>query len=116
MGKSIPPVADHVEGTYKELEFEPIIEKNKKVGERMSGFHEVHYIPFSKSAVDEIIENSHGTYKENIVFIVKDGPFRNDKYSYDQFVNLKWNEAVDLMNIKGGPRAKPYDKTKQAYL
>lgn len=50
------------------------------------------------------------------MFIVKDGAFRNDKYSYDQFVNLKWNETVELMNIKGGPREKPYDKTKQAYL
>jgi hypothetical protein len=55
MGRSIPPVTDHIGGIYKELEFEPVIEKNRKVGERMSGSHEVHYIPFSKSIKPVIV-------------------------------------------------------------
>ncbi|HEX5186571.1 MAG TPA: hypothetical protein VFV86_06740 [Nitrososphaeraceae archaeon] len=104
MGRKIPPVTDHIEGVYTELEFEPVIEKNRKIGEKLSGNHLVHYIPFSKEAVDKIIENSDGSYKENINFTAKGPEFRNGQYFYEQFVNLSFEDCVRLMNLKGGPR------------
>lgn len=102
-GKKVAPVADHVVGVYQEQEVEPRIERNRIVGYDRTGQHTVHYIPFSKEKVDEIIENSIGSDKETIVFIVKDGPVRNDKYSYDQFVNYSFADNVKLMHKKGGP-------------
>ncbi len=100
----IPPVADSVSGFYEEQEVEPVIRKGEVIGHERIGQHTVHYIPFSKEKVDEIINSSVGSYRENITFIVKDGPIRNDKYNYDQFTNLSFVECCDLMiTKKGGP-------------
>jgi len=116
MGRKVPPVADHVEGVYNEQEKEPVVEKMKIVGYQRSGQNTIYYVPFSKSKVDEIVNSSMGTYRENIVYCVKNGPeMRNDRFSYDQFVNLKFEECVDLMLKPGGPSKYPYDKTRQQY-
>lgn len=103
-GRSVAPVSDHVEGLYEEQEVEPVYERNRNIGNKRSGQHTVHYVPFSKEKVDEIIESSLGTDEETIVFVVKDGPNRNDQYSYQQFTNLSFADCVKLMNKKGGPR------------
>jgi hypothetical protein len=103
-GRKVPPVTDHIEGCYTELEFEPIIEKNRVVAHKKSGEHIVHYIPFSKEKVDEIISKSDGSYADTILYTVKGPEFRNGSYSYEQFRNLSYDDCVRLMNMKGGPR------------
>jgi hypothetical protein len=106
-GSKVAPVADHVEGVYEEVETENVIKANKVIGKKMSGKHKSYYIPFSKEAVDKIIERSDSSYKENIIYVVKNGDYRNGQYSYDQFVNLSFDDCCRLMNMKGGPRLNP---------
>lgn len=103
-GKKVAPVTDHIEGLYYEQELEPIIEKNRVVGQQRSGEHPVYYIPFSKETVDKIIEDSNSSDIESIIFVVKDGANRNDSFSYEQFVNYSFDDCCRLMNMKGGPR------------
>ena len=74
--KTVPPVADHVEGRYDEVITEPVYQKQELVGYRYSGKRQVHYIPFSKEKVDEIIEKSVGSNKETIIYTFKSGPLR----------------------------------------
>ena len=70
------------------------------VGYQRSGQNTVYYVPFSKSKVDEIINSSVGSYRDNIVYCVKNGSeMRNDKFSYEQFVSLKFEDCVDLEPI-----------------
>jgi len=114
-GRRVAPVTDHIEGVYMEQDMDPVIVMNQKVGERRYGEHAVYYVPFSKANVDKIIHGSTGTYKENIKFMVKSPTRRNDEFSYDQFVNLKFDECVELMELTGGPTRRPFDKTKQQY-
>jgi hypothetical protein len=60
----------------------------------------VYYIRFLKSKVDEITNSSVGSYRENIVYCVKDGSeLRNDNFSFDQFVSLKFERCVNLSSI-----------------
>ena len=100
MGRKVPPLADHVEGMYNEQEKEPVVEKMKIVGYQRLGTNTVYYVPFSNSKVDEIINSSVGSYRDNIVYCVKNGSeMRNDKFSYEQFVSLKFEDCVDLEPI-----------------
>ena len=106
LGQSIPPVSDLVEGVYEKQNLESVIDKKGEIiGHERSGQHTVYYVPFSKKKVDEIIDSSDGSNRDGIVFTVKNGQeMRNDKYNYDQFVNLSFVELVDLMiTKKGGP-------------
>jgi hypothetical protein len=103
-GRKVPPVTDSINGVYYEQDLEPVIEKNRVVGHKRSGEHAVHYIPFSKEAVDKIIEKSDGSYADTILYTVKGPEFRCGQYSYEQFRNLSYDDCVRLMNMKGGPR------------
>ena len=87
-------------------EVEPVVNnQGKVVGHTRKGVHTEYYIPFSKEKVDEIINSSVGSYRENIIYVLKNGPeMRNDKFNYNQFVNLSFVECCDLMiTKKGGP-------------
>jgi len=89
-----------------EQEVENVVNnKGKVVGNERKGQHAVYNIPFSKEAVDQIINKSVGSYREYIIYVVKNGPeMRNDKFNYDQFTNLSFMECCDLMiTKKGGP-------------
>ncbi len=103
LGQSIPPVSDLVEGVYEKQNLESVIDKKGEIiGHERSGQHTVYYVPFFKEKVDEIIDSSDGSNRDGIVFTVKNGQeMRNDKYNYDQFVNLSF-ELVDLMITKKG--------------
>ena len=119
LGRSIAPVSDHVKGVYFEQEVEPVINnQGKVVGHERKGQHAVYYIPFSKEAVDQIINNSVGSYRENIIYVVKNGPeMRNDKYNYEQFTNLSFVECCDLMiTKKGGPAMAAMEQQHQKIL
>ena len=57
---------------YYEQQLEPRIDDDGvHSGDYRSGQHEVYYIPFNKKAVDEIIEKSVGSSKENIIFTIR---------------------------------------------
>jgi hypothetical protein len=54
------------------------------LGDFRSGQHEVYYIPFNKKAVDEIIEKSVGSSKENIIFTIWfSETTRDNTFTYD---------------------------------
>jgi hypothetical protein len=109
-GRKVAPVTDHVEGKYWEQELEPVIEREQLIGYDRSGQHEVYYVPFSKKAVDEIIAKSTFDNKEQIKFLVKTPTFRNDEFSYQQFVETPWDECVSMIMYNGGPPRYEYDK------
>jgi hypothetical protein len=112
-GQSVPPVTDHVEGIYYEQDTEPIIERNRKVGDRRVGQHEVFYIPFSKEKVDELVEMSVGTEKETINYVVKTPTIRGGGYTYEQFVSSTFPEAVQMLMKNGGPQLVAMEKQQQ---
>ncbi|MDR4513031.1 MAG: hypothetical protein MRJ93_15150 [Nitrososphaeraceae archaeon] len=90
LGRKVAPVASHVESKYMKQESEQVFERRQKlIGHNRSGQHEVHYVPFSKKTVDDIISRSTMDNKHEIKFYVKfpDG-LRNGDYSYDQFTNF----------------------------
>jgi len=107
-----------LEGYYQEQEIEPVIERNRITGHKRTGEHTIHYIPFSKEKVDEIISNSPTTDKDGIIYVVKNGPeMRNDKFNYEQFVNLSFAECVYLMvTKKGGPALAAMEQQHQELL
>lgn len=49
LGRSVVPVANHVEGVFEEQEVEPVVNnKGKVIGHERKGQHTVYYIPFSE--------------------------------------------------------------------
>ena len=101
-GTTVPPVTDHLQGKYWEQETEPIIQKNKKVGQRRTGQHEVFYVPFSRKAVEDIIASSDVDI-EDIKYLVKTPQIRNDDFTKEQFLNYSFEEAERAMRTNGGP-------------
>jgi hypothetical protein len=69
-----------------------------------------YYIPFSKKAVDDLIEKT-GTDRDSITYYVKFGEYpgsraiksRNNLYNYSQFVNSVWDKLIELDTKAGGP-------------
>jgi hypothetical protein len=106
-GLPLNPVDEQIEGKYNKQFTKPHI--NEQTGEidyyqlDPTKVQTIHYIPFSKKAVDDIIAKSVHTDKDKgIVFTIKFGsednptgnrqmPTRN-QFTYDQFV-WKWEEV-----------------------
>ena len=104
-------VGENIESVYMEQEKEKIIKYNEKsgpeiVGYRRSGEHEVHYVEFSKDAVDKIIGHQD---KGDITFVVKIPP-RRDHFTYDEFVNYSWEQLNDILLTVGGAEAARADR------
>jgi hypothetical protein len=99
----VPPVTDHIEGRYDEVITEPVYQQQELVGYKYSGKRQIHYIPFSKNKVDEIIENSIGSNKETIKFLFTDGPLGYE-FPYDEFVSRSYEELVAMLIAPGGPK------------
>jgi hypothetical protein len=100
---------DNIEGAYREVNSEPEIKWNDKigrsevVGKKLTSTHQIHYIPFSKEKVDEIIANSDSD-KDEIIYVVKSPP-RRDHFSYDEFVNYSWEQCEKILLYDGGVQA-----------
>jgi len=107
-GATVSPVTDHVEGRYQKQSKNPVVKQGKIVGYSRGPETTVYYIPFSRTKVDEIIAGSVGTDRDTIRFVVSNGVRRNDSYSYEQFVNLSFEDCIKLMNQTGGPEMTPY--------
>ncbi len=108
LGQKVNPISENIEGVYMEQEKEPIIKQSENsgpeiVGYRRSGEHPVHYIEFSKDAVDKIIANS-SSEKDEIIFVVKAPPLR-DHFTYDEFFNYSWDQLEDILMQTGGAKA-----------
>lgn len=108
---------ENFEGVYKEIDSVPEVKWNDNVGrsevvgKKMSGSHEVYYIPFSKEKVDEIIAKSDSD-KTEIKYCVKyEG--RRDYFTYDEFVNYSWEQLVDVLLYDGGAVAARADRALQ---
>ena len=103
-GAKVPPVTDHIEGYYQELEMEPVInEEGEVVSNKRSGQHTVYYIPFSKEKVDGIIEGSVCTDKDTIKYLFTDGALGYE-FPYEEFVNRSYQELVAMLIAPGGPK------------
>ena len=91
-------------------------------------------IPFSKKAVDSILNNEHPfgedsiniTDKEKVIYYGKfDQTFENTSfrcagYTYEQFVTPEWKHFLELAARKGGPAgtgvANQADKDKESFI
>jgi hypothetical protein len=108
---------DNIEGVYQEVSTEPEVKWNDRngrseiVGQRLVGGHQIHYIPFSKEKVDEIIARSDSD-KNEIDYIVKSPP-RRDHFTYDEFVNYSWEQLEGILLYDGGVVAARADRAFQ---
>lgn len=109
LGQKVPTVANHIEDVYWEQESEPVVYRQEIIGHDRAGQHEVHYVPFSKKAVDDIIARSTFDNKHEIKFYVKfpDG-LRNADYTYEQFTERPFEECYTAMRTDGGPKQYDY--------
>jgi hypothetical protein len=78
----------------------------------LTGIRHKYYIPFTKKAVDDILEKTN-TDKDTVKYYGRFGlvpnsgfAFRNGEYTYDQFVNTTWEEFEALARRDGGPTGK----------
>ena len=90
---------------------------------RMHGTRHRYYIPFSKKAVDDLLEKT-GTEKSTVKYYGKFANghnsvtevFRNGSFTYEQFVNTDFEDFEELARRQGGPDGKvkwiPEDKRK----
>jgi hypothetical protein len=60
-------------------------------------------IPFSKAAVDKIIDDR-GQDKSDIIYTVRTSD-RRQHFLYDEFVNFTWEQLEDIMMMDGGAEA-----------
>jgi len=109
IGRSIPPHREHWEGLWYEQQSEPKIneETHQIEGYERSGEELRYSIDFSKENVDKIIANSYGSDKYSIAFYVVEKPTwigtgRRDIATYEQFVNMSWNECLAALLTPGG--------------
>lgn len=131
---------DHIEGKYNEqTKIVQLGEFNPKTGEQESRYVKgvprlVFSIPFSKKAVDNILNNEHPfgedslniTDKEKVIFYGKfdqtfeNASFRCAGYTYDQFVTPEWKHFLELATRKGGPAGtgvpNQADKDKESFI
>jgi hypothetical protein len=93
-GSDVAPVRDHINGMYQEFR------RNEK-GEPEATGTIIYYIPFTKANVDEWVNQSYLNDRDTIQFWVdtKQG-FRRKQVSYEDFVNLKWDELVAKIDAK----------------
>jgi hypothetical protein len=126
----VAPVTDNLEGVHKEPVTKPEysyddIGRKTRIGHSLAGKSLVYEIPFSKKAVEEILERygidkgileMHGDDRENpagikFYFYHGDGSttthnLRTSGYSYKQFTECTYNEMYQLSIRPGGPTAK----------
>lgn len=90
------------------------VDKNGKqtAQKEFNGTRFRYYIPFSKKAVDDILERT-GTDKKTIKYYGKFGDpdslyrsERNSDFTYEQFVSTEWDDFEELYSREGGPRGK----------
>lgn len=107
LGFPLNPVAEHIQGKYDKQYTKPHF--SQETGEidyyqlDPTRRQTIHYIPYSKKAVDDIIAKSANTDKDSIVFTIKfaseDNPLGEHKqmatraqFNYEQFSSWTWTE------------------------
>lgn len=119
LGNELPPVAEHVEGKYDEVQVIYKVDqrgKPKKSQPQIRGKKTVYYIPFKKSTLDKILKD---VDKDAIEYVVRIGNEKGDSrrdntFDYNQFANLPYAKLIELSFQPGGPRATPYkEETKK---
>jgi hypothetical protein len=109
---------DNTEGVYREVDSAPEVAWNDKfgrsevVGQNLAGSHQVHYIPFSKEKVDEIIAKSDSD-KNEIIYVVKT-PDRRDHFNYEEFTNYTWEQCEKILLLDGGVQMARADRLFQS--
>lgn len=116
-------VGEHFEGKYTEQTKElKLGDFDPKTGIRQMDYvrgmpKTVYTIPFSKKAVDDILNNKHpfGADSENITNIdsvkfygkfdntTESSSFRCGNFTYEQFVTPEWRTFFELATRRGGP-------------
>lgn len=118
LGNELPPVPEHVEGKYEEVQIKYNVDKKGRPirsEPKQRGTKTVYYQPWKKSVLDQILRD---VEKDSVEYVVKIGnergtSRRDNTYSYEQFANLPYAELVKLSFQPGGPRATPYIATKK---
>jgi hypothetical protein len=109
---------DNVEGVYRQVHSTPEVKWNDKfgrsevVGHDLAGSYPIHYIPFSKEKVDEIIAKSDSD-KNEIIYVVKT-PERRDHFNYDEFTNYTWEQCEKILLLDGGVQMARADRLFQS--
>lgn len=99
----VAPATDIVEGRYDEVITEPVYEQQELSGYKYSGKRQVHYIPWSREKVDEIIANSMGSDKSTILYTFVYDSILSIELLYELFVNCSFEELEKIV-IAENPR------------
>jgi hypothetical protein len=109
---------DNIEGVYLEVDSAPEVKWNDRfgrsevIGQNLTGTHQIHYIPFSKEKVDEIIAKSDSD-KNEIDYIIRT-PDRRQHFNYDEFTNYSWEQCETILLYEGGIQMARADKLFQS--
>lgn len=99
-GEQVPPVTDHIEGKYFEQDVKPAPFENGRPTGRFTrtGQHEVHYLHFGKTKLDEIIDASDSD-RDEINYVIKVGNSRLSPmggFTYEQFSTMSFADLIKL--------------------
>jgi len=128
-------VRSHFEGKHQELTKQLVTKMDNENG-RVNAFYvkgpsrTVHTIPFTKKAVDKILNNPEPfgpdsqniTDIESVVFYGKINgerglaDFRCAGYTYEQFVTPEWKQFVELATRRGGPASRLTNAEQEGYI
>jgi hypothetical protein len=99
-GEQVPPVTDHIEGKYFEQDTKPAPFVNGRPTGKFTrtGQHEIHYLHYNKTTVEQIV-NASDSDQDEINYVIKVGNSRLSPiggYTYEQFRDLPFPELIKL--------------------
>jgi len=105
-GADVQPWREHWEGFWQRIIKKPITdpEEHMITGYEAIGLEKIYDTPFNKTNVDKIIKSSTGSDKDTISFFIQDSRGNSDYFTYQQFVDLPWEECQNILLLQGGAR------------
>jgi len=104
IGVKLNPVRGHIEGVWQRQNLEPVIDEESH---EITAYKEdepttIYDYDFSIPNVQNIIKKSNTPDPELIKFIIKGTGGRRGYATFDQFLNLTWQQCADILLTNGG--------------
>lgn len=99
-------VLEHIEGIYQEQLKEKVTDRGQITGYERIGERPIYYIPWDRKTMDKLIDESVGTDRETINYVVK---FLSNRtaFTYEQFATMSFQELSDMQTKYREPRSVP---------
>lgn len=99
---AVNPVTDIMQGMVRLPNIKTLVDEkgNRTARDVTTGLESYEFL-FSKEEVDKWIKLTDQD-KDSIKYCIRTSERRDDKLTYDQFVNTTWTEAMDILMQDGG--------------